>query len=269
MIGKPRTTCARARRLLHERLGGSLGPVTERSLGAHLAACPGCAAEEERLSTALAALRALPAPEMPARLAPRLRAALARAAAETSRRRVRRWAPALATALVAAAVWTLVLRTPTLVPPSGLVARLPIVTGPGATPVIPPAPLSASVPVLGAEGPSQGTERSAGQRRRGPRRVASERSAPPSTPQAVRASAADFAEATPPRAGALEPGEIRLASAPRMATVPGAASAAERAGGDFSNQVVGGLIANVLLTSYLEGAPRGARPAEGAAGWQP
>jgi anti-sigma factor RsiW len=91
-------------------LDHTLPPDRVRSVARHLAACPGCRAELERLRAAVEALAALPpAPEPSPLFAARLEAKLARArdgragtAAQV--RRWRAWFAVPATAVAAAAV---------------------------------------------------------------------------------------------------------------------------------------------------------------------
>ena len=101
-------------------LDGELAPAREAELRAHVASCPRCTQHLARLARADEALRALPAAEVPADLATRLRARIeeeggrssaARGAAPSRRAtpRRRRWIPLAAGALAAAAALALYL----------------------------------------------------------------------------------------------------------------------------------------------------------------
>lgn len=107
-------------------LDGELAPAREAELRAHVASCPRCTQQLARLARTDEALRALPAAEVPADLATRLRARIeeeggrssargrssaARGAAPSRRAtpRRRRWIPLAAGALAAAAALALYL----------------------------------------------------------------------------------------------------------------------------------------------------------------
>jgi anti-sigma factor RsiW len=79
---------------------GALPEDDRLAVEAHLASCPQCAAQVEAERTIAAALRALPAPELPRGLAERVR----RRARTPVRLRRRVWIPAVA-ALLALALW--------------------------------------------------------------------------------------------------------------------------------------------------------------------
>lgn len=72
----PGAECEAFADLLDAQADGALPPATARAVAAHLAACPGCAAEVAAIGALRAELAALPRPEPPPGLSARIRAAL-------------------------------------------------------------------------------------------------------------------------------------------------------------------------------------------------
>ena len=259
-------TCRQAHRMLHRRLEDALLPADGARLQAHWEACAACVEQAQRLETALRLLQAAPAPEPSPALASRIRAAAAHA-------QVLRSAPArrlrLAPAWAAAAVAVVVL--------AALVAtRLPGPSAPGTSPAPPvvastppslapeaPVPLVLAAPpppvvvaVVAEPAPVRAYRRPA---RSGPGSVP-----PPAAPATPAASAPrlayvharmDMADTTAarPNTPLREPESRSRVTPMRLA----GGSNVSRNSGSFADEVVGGLIADAVLSSYLEGAPEG------------
>ncbi len=262
-------TCRLAHRLLNRRLEAALPPADEARLQAHLAICAACAEQTQRLEAALRVLRAAPAPEPSSALASRIRAAAVQASRPApAPARPLRLAPAWAAAALTAVVFVLVFATRW----SGPAVPVASPAGP-APPVVavapPEAPPEEPVPRVAAAPETDVvvaavTERSpvrAGRRRA---RVGPSRPAPPSAARPApaprlayartRMAMADMTAARPHTPLAAPEGLARvtpvdLADGTRVS----------RNSGSFADEVVGGLIAEAVLSNYLEGAPAGVR----------
>jgi hypothetical protein len=265
--------CSRANRLLHERLEGALAPREdelrkEQQLQAHWQRCPGCAEHARQLLGAMQALRSAPAPEPRAPLAARIRAAAAQALRETPAPAARlRPAPYWAAAALATAVLVLAfaLHGPSLTPVHSHAAGAGLsraATPPGTAPALPGptsaaagANVAATVRVAAlptTPAPASHSYRLQSVSMRYPAPPAA-RPAPQPAYVRVRATMADTAAADPDdTAGATAPEADRVA----RVDVDGDQGTSEADNsGDFAKEVVGGLVADAVLSTYLDGAP--------------
>lgn len=265
-----RINCRKANRLLHERLSGTLPPEKGVRLDEHLARCAACAQRARNLEEVIGLLHRTPAPTPPAALGARIHAAVRQnRPAEAATLWRRRPAPALAAAaLVAVAVLAVVLWP--------RATRLPISEPTGETvmaretaPAALTAPISPTTPTPEASPARESRPRMVSVRRtwRSPRpeivpAITRGPQPEPISPQVARApvamSADNMVAGTTRAAGprGLAQAEYRIAKvAVDSAEIPAPAPAA--ASDAFADEIVGGLIANVMLTSYLDGAPAG------------
>ena len=272
-----RNNCIRMRRLLNQRLDGELSPADRDLLETHLSNCPACAAWADRLATATSLLRAAAPIEPPSHLSARIKAALATGLADPrrvggTRSSVRSFSPTfvrLATAgalAVLALVLVTALRDQTVPPvpvsplsPAPVVERLAVSPPAEALPA-PPAPIAPSPRVATATpATSRAITTSA------PSRPVARRSAP----RRVIRTPATPTPPPPPRAGEAPSGDrAEPSGASRAATATQLAMARQRisvapttrpvnSGSAFTNHVVGSLVADIMLTAYLDGAPPG------------
>ncbi len=284
MFDSPARTCRRARQWLHQRLDGSLAPADRAALEQHLARCARCAERSRTLDAALFLLRNAPRPEPSADLPARILAA-AQAAQRSRTRVLPSWRPAPAwaaagLAVAVMAVLTLAIRS--LVAPVGpqvgprVISEAPrpaetmapqVATTPSSA-----APVAARPPILAA---GEVTERSSGRIEPAVWRVRGASSRQP-RPERKR-PAPVLAYASVPLTPAVMVADVSKvgsvvepeAVGPRVARVDTSSPSGGRQGGsgDFAHEIVGGLVANVILSDYLEAAPEGTRlPPTGAGG---
>jgi predicted anti-sigma-YlaC factor YlaD len=265
--------CGQARRLLHKQLDGTVTPPEDTLLQAHGQRCPACAEHAAQLVAALQALRCAPAPEPRAPLAARIRAAAAQALRETPAPAPRlRLAPSWTAAAVAAAALLIVAFTfhgpGTVTPgPSSLGSPARVAVAPPAVSSVLPEPTSPAT-VAPAAPPLRVAvvaPQSAPTARSYHVEEVSLPYAPPAPAQSAPHSAYARARATMADTAAAQPQDTTEPAAPeadRVARVGEDVHVDETEttsesghSGDFANEVVGGLVADAVLSTYLEGAP--------------
>ena len=290
VVGERRTTCRQAQNLLQEELSGRLAAPEGERLTAHLGACRRCEARAARLRAAVGVLRQAPPPVPPEDLARRIRAAAHEALRPaptlvTVPQRVWRPAPAWAAAAALAAVvlavtlWTYSNSGPA---PQGLsapvVAQIPTTQPAAGVPelAVPAAVATDRRPPDSGERLVATVTRRARVARTAPAAVTNEtpvrlaavrRVTPPLPPAPVVAPSppAFAAEVTRAPDSPTSAAPLGLPHPePRVAVVPPRPRA--NRSGAFAEEVMGGLVAGVMLTSYLDGAPHGTRVRPAAAG---
>lgn len=285
MFDLPARTCRRARRWLHQRLDGSLTPADLQALEQHLAACARCAERSRALEAAVLLLHSAPQPKPSADLARRILAA-AQAAPRVATPVLPRWraAPAWAAAgliVAGVAVSAIAIRSPA---PTGrapldtsLISEAPrsagsTPTGVGTIPspavpvVVRPATLAARE--IARKSPVRIEPAVWRARRASARQPRPEREPPEpvlayaSVPLTPAVMVADVS-----KVGSVVEAQAAGPRVARVDTSSPSSSGRQGGSGDFAHEIVGGLVANVILSDYLEAAPEGTRlPPTGARG---
>jgi anti-sigma factor RsiW len=253
-----RYNCIKTRRRLHQRLDGELPASQAPLLVAHLERCPACAAHAERLEAALGLLHAAAPVVAPARLPARIMAAARNASAPTPVAR-----PALTLRLATAgAIMALMLVV-------GVTMRIhvPHGTAPAALPLASlPAP---EAPVAALPEPATKTPEAAPVRiAAAPLTLTATEPALHRMPHGEEPPPAPPARHRPFASGAISGGSVIPADADRAESPTDLTMAHQRTTvaptaqyatgeGAFTDQVVGGMVADAMLASYLDGAPRG------------